>query len=113
MTADTAEDLRKSYGIDAAGLMKEGPGAGEAGADAGEAETDAGEPETAAGEDTAIKGKTTFRELISWGLTQEEIEEIIGVPMGPPTQTVRDYFMEQGLEFSTAKEKLQQRIDER
>jgi len=60
-----------------------------------------------------IKGKTTFKELMDWGLSEQEIEEIIGMPMGPPTQAVRDYFMEQGLEFSTVKEDLQRRLEER
>ncbi len=50
---------------------------------------------------------------MDWGLSEQEIEEIIGMPMGPPTQAVRDYFMEQGLEFSTVKEDLQRRLEER
>ena len=50
----------------------------------------------AAGE---VKGNTTFGELLEWGLTREEIEGVLGIPMGPRTVTVRDYVKEQGLEF--------------
>src|SRR6056297_347674 len=63
-------------------------------------------------EDPTIKGKTTFRDLMDWGLTKAEIEEIIEMPIGPPTQALRDFFLEQGVEFSEYKEELQSRIDE-
>ena len=32
-------------------------------------------------EEHAIKGKTTFQELLDWGLLQESIEQIIGEPI--------------------------------
>lgn len=63
--------------------------------------------------DTTIKGNTTFRDLVEWGLSREEIEEVIGMPPGEPTQAMRDFFMEQGVEFSTVKDELQRRVDEK
>ncbi len=64
-------------------------------------------------EDHSIKGKTTFRDVMEWGLTREEIEEVIDMPIGAPTQAMRDFFMEKGMEFSQYKEELQRIIDER
>ncbi len=50
--------------------------------------------ETIHTEETAaayIKGNTTFRELLDWGLTQAEIEQVIGAEMPPAVTGVRDY----------------------
>lgn len=63
-------------------------------------------------DETTIKGNTTFGELMSWGLTQGEIEEVIGMPMGAPDQTLRDFLIEQELEFSIYKDELQHHLDE-
>ena len=54
-----------------------------------------------------IKGKTLFAELYEWGVTKEELETIIGMPVGPRGISVREYVMEQGVEFSTVKEPIQ------
>jgi hypothetical protein len=62
-------------------------------------------------DDTAIKGKTTFADLLDWGLSREEIEEVLGRPMGSRTAAVRDYLMEAGLEFSEYKTALQALVD--
>lgn len=62
-------------------------------------------------EDTAIKGKTTFADLLDWGLSQEEIEGVLGRPMGSRAAAVRDYLMEAGLEFSEYKTALQELVD--
>lgn len=64
--------------------------------------------ESEAGE---IKGKTTFGELQSWGLGKEEIEEVLGLPVGKAGITVRDYCTENGIEFSSVKEALQAAVD--
>ena len=66
------------------------------------------QPETEAG---VIKGGTTFNDLLSWGMTEKEIEDIIGMPAGPRSAAVREYIMEQGLEFFSYKEKLQAALD--
>lgn len=59
----------------------------------------------------AVKGRTTFDELIGWGFTKEEIEAILGIEMGPRSSTVRDYLVDHELEFSTYKVKLQELLD--
>lgn len=62
-------------------------------------------------EDIAVKGKTTFDELLRWGLTQLEIEGILGLSMGPRGSTVRDFVTAEGLEFSEYKTRLQELLD--
>jgi len=64
--------------------------------------------ESEAGE---VKGKTTFGELQSWGLSKEEIEEALGLPVGKAGVAVRDYCTENGIEFSAVKEALQSTVD--
>ena len=99
-------------------------GAAEAGAaEAGAAEAEAGAAEASGGEANAhaadideerlVRGKTTFGELLDWGLSGAEIEEILGLPMGPRGSALRDYLQEAGLEFSTFKTALQERVDTR
>ena len=58
-----------------------------------------------------IKGKTTFNELLEWGLTQEQIEEVLGMEMGARGTAVRDYMIEKELEFSEYKLELQALLD--
>lgn len=109
----TADEIRQKHGVEL-GLDMMGPGAMETtGETAGAAEEPAGtDTHDEAEEDTAIKGKTTFRDLMDWGLSEEEIEEVIGMPMGPANQAVRDFFIEQGIDFGSYKEELQRRLDE-
>ncbi len=71
----------------------------------------AAEEHIASDEDTAIKGKTTFADLLDWGLNQVEIEGVLGRPMGSRAATVRDYLIEAGLEFSEYKTALQALVD--
>ena len=58
-----------------------------------------------------IKGKTTFAELLDWGLSREQIEEALGMPMGQTSLSVRDYCMDQGVEFAEIKSALQEMLD--
>jgi hypothetical protein len=58
-----------------------------------------------------VKGKTTFGELRSWGVSEETVEQILGLPAGTAGTTVRDYCIENGIEFSTVKDALQQAAD--
>ncbi len=104
---DRAAELREMYAVEVTGA------AGAAGTAELEEAAGAAAEEEATDEsvDTAIKGKTTFRDLMSWGLTAAEIEEVIGMPLGPPTQALRDFFLDQGIEFSEYKDALQERID--
>jgi len=59
-----------------------------------------------------VKGNTTFGDLESWGLSEEAIERAIGLPIGKPGLSVRDYCIEKGIEFSTVKSALQTAVDE-
>ena len=59
-----------------------------------------------------VKGKTTFGELLSWGVSKETIESILGLPMGKAGVTVRDYCIENNIEFSTVKAALQEAADQ-
>jgi hypothetical protein len=62
-------------------------------------------------EERLVRGQTTFGELLSWGLSEEEIEEILGLPAGSRGTSLRDYLAEAGVEFSAVKTALQERID--
>jgi len=120
----TAEEIRQRHGVQLA-LDMMGPDtvqtAGETGAKpasddaAGNTGGNAGgAPETDPGdEDTTIKGRTTFGDLLDWGLSQEVIEEVIGMPMGPADQTVREFFIEQDVDFGSYKDELQRRLEEK
>ena len=62
--------------------------------------------------DTFIKGKTTFAEVLSWGVTQEQIEAVLGLPMPSENLTViKDFVVENGLDFETVKTELQALVD--
>ncbi len=64
----------------------------------------------ASGEYT-VKGKTTFGELIAWGVPQETIEGFIGAPMPDPAMILKDYASANGLSFETLKPALQAEVD--
>lgn len=61
--------------------------------------------------DQLIKGKTTFAELMDWGVSKEEIEQVLGTEMPNAALTVRDFCAQQGIEFSAIKEALQNIAD--
>jgi hypothetical protein len=64
--------------------------------------------------DTFIKGKTTFAEVLSWGVTREQIEAVLGLPMPAENLTViKDFVLENGLDFETLKTELQAVVDAR
>ena len=58
-----------------------------------------------------VKGKTTFGELIVWGVSQEIIESIIGAPLPDLAMTMKDYASANGLNFETLKPALQAEVD--
>ena len=62
-------------------------------------------------EERSIKGKTTFQELLDWGLSQESIEQIIGELISSSRQVVKDYCSEKGLDFEEIKLALQEEMD--
>jgi len=58
-----------------------------------------------------VKGKTTFQDVMDWGVPQAVIEQIMGVPMPNPLTKVKDFCAEQGLDFETIKVALQAEVD--
>lgn len=62
-------------------------------------------------EEGTLRGKTTFRELLDWGVTQERIEAVLGGQMPAPDTVIRDYATARGIEFATLREALQAEID--
>jgi len=67
------------------------------------------EHETA--EEFTVSGKTTFQELLDFGVTKEEIEQILGMPMGRGAETVRDYVADKNMEFSEFKSKFETLVE--
>ena len=61
--------------------------------------------------DRTITGKTTFQELLDWGVPQEVIEQVIGSVLPDPTLVIKDYVTQQGLGFATVKAALQAEVD--
>ena len=59
----------------------------------------------------AVKGKTIFKDVIDWGVSEEKIEEIIGSSIPNPVMNIRDYCIDNGLSFSTIKSALQEELD--
>ena len=62
-------------------------------------------------EDYTVKGKTTFGELVSWGVPQDVIEGLINAPMPDPAMALKDYASANGLDFETLKPALQAEVD--
>jgi hypothetical protein len=59
-----------------------------------------------------VKGKTTFAELLAWGVSTQAIEQVLGMPMpDAPGMTVKDFCNANGLSFETVKPALQAEID--
>jgi hypothetical protein len=58
-----------------------------------------------------IRGRTTFAELLDWGLSHEQIEDTLGMPMGARAETVRDFLTAEGLEFSPYRSAFQELLE--
>jgi len=69
------------------------------------------ETHTPAESDRTIKGKTTFAEVLDWGVSQAAIENVIGGAMPNRLVKVKDYCTENGLAFETIKTALQTEIN--
>jgi hypothetical protein len=58
-----------------------------------------------------ITGKTTFQELLDWGVSEEVISQIIGGELPALSTVIKDYITGKGLEFSPIKAALQAEVD--
>jgi hypothetical protein len=58
-----------------------------------------------------VRGKTTFGELVQWGVPQQTIETLIGASLPDPAMTLKDYASANGLNFETLKPALQAEVD--
>lgn len=61
--------------------------------------------------DRTITGKTTFQNLLDWGVSPAAIEQAIGAPMPSASMVIKDYLASKSLEFSTVKGVLQAEVD--
>jgi hypothetical protein len=60
--------------------------------------------------DKTVVGSTTFQDLIDWGVTQADIEAVLGSSLPSLSTVIKDFVISQGLEFSTYKIELQSLI---
>lgn len=60
-----------------------------------------------------ITGKTTFKDLKAWGLSEEQIKSATGGKIGPDIAVIRDWTQANGLTFSEIKTALQELLAER
>lgn len=58
-----------------------------------------------------VRGKTTFKEVLDWGVSKETIEKIIGGEIPNTNMLIRDYCTDNGLQFSTIKAALQNEVN--
>jgi len=58
-----------------------------------------------------INGKTTFADLLDWGITPESIRKIMGMDMPEGSISIKDFCTQNGLEFLPVKEELQKEVD--
>ncbi len=60
-----------------------------------------------------VKGKTTVKEALSWGLTMEQLEKAVGGPIDNKRMLIKDVCEANGFHFSAAKAQLNQLLDEK
>lgn len=65
------------------------------------------------GAEKTIKGITTFKDLLDWGLPKEDIEKAINDKLPDSEKTIKDYAGAKGIEFSTIKGALEKLLDEK
>ncbi len=61
--------------------------------------------------DRTLTGKTTFQNLLDWGVAQADIEQVLGGSLPPASTVIKDYVTSRGLEFSEVKTTLQALVD--
>ena len=83
-----------------------------AGADFPAADASTGEKaHSGESEEAVVRGRTTFGELLQWGLSKDDIEEVLGMDMGARGTIVREHCSRNGIEFSAVKAALQEKLD--
>lgn len=73
-----------------------------------ESEQTTGENESETESELTINGSTTFQQALDTGITPQQIESIIGDTMPSASQSIKDYCTENGLQFSTIKDRMNQ-----
>ena len=58
-----------------------------------------------------ITGKTTFQELLDWGVSKDVVQKVIGTDLPAPAVVIKDFVTGNGLEFTTIKTQLQVEVD--
>lgn len=71
------------------------------------------EPNTHTAPDKTVTGKTTFQDLIDWGVPIEMIQGVIGDEMPSTSMVIKDYVTGKGMEFTTIKSALQAEVDKK
>ncbi|MGB9678875.1 MAG: hypothetical protein ACPL3A_02595 [Thermoanaerobacteraceae bacterium] len=61
--------------------------------------------------DRTIKGNTTFKEIINWGISKEEIEAILNKKIQNTASKIKDYCLENNIDFETIKNELQNKLN--
>ena len=61
--------------------------------------------------DRTVKGSTTFQDLLDWGVSQAEIESILGESMPASETVIKNFYTDKGLEFSAIKTSLQAAVN--
>ena len=58
-----------------------------------------------------VTGKTTFQDLLDWGVAEATIQQIIGSELPAPATTIKDFVTQNGSEFAPVKTALQAEVD--
>jgi hypothetical protein len=61
--------------------------------------------------DQIITGRTTFQDLLDWGIPRETIQVIIGDDLPSASLVIKDYVTQKGLDFLPIKTGLQEALD--
>lgn len=62
--------------------------------------------------DGTITGRTTFQELLDWGVSRQTIQAIIADDLPSASTTIKDFITQKGMEFSPVKTSLQEALDQ-
>jgi hypothetical protein len=61
--------------------------------------------------DKVVNAKTTFQDLLDWGVPAEAVQTIIGADLPSLATVVKDYVTQKGMEFAPVKTALQAEVD--